>query len=370
VQSDAIVWYDWATLTNKGHVPGESELLPLPYGPLFLYIIAFLLKLWNDPRVIIIFSLLSEFILFVVWLSLKNKPVARDDLALQRASILYAFSPLSILTTVVGGNNDVLAGMWVSIFVALAFLNKPALSGAAAGLSVVTSKALTIIAGVPVFLASGNKMVWLSSAVLPVMIVYGIWTVFLSAVGIQGHAYDYTSGNLPFWLGLFGVDVITSPVERWIVNVVGAFLVLGVASLPFFAYRTFASKDIVPIIAAMTTMFVMVSAKSFPHYMLIALFPIMIIIAEMKIVPGMIVYFLFGVAASVESSIWFRMFHNESSISIYETRVSNWFVFLAFGIVETILIALCGIILWFCIRNYVKALFVGWPWRDTLRANL
>src|SRR5690242_5998000 len=47
VQSDAVSYYDWATLVNRGHVPGASELVPLHYGPLFLYIIAFLIKLWD-----------------------------------------------------------------------------------------------------------------------------------------------------------------------------------------------------------------------------------------------------------------------------------------------------------------------------------
>jgi hypothetical protein len=66
------------------------------YGPLFLYVIALLTDLWDDPRVIVPFTILSELTLFATWLSLKG--AIWDELIIRRASILYAFRPLSILT--------------------------------------------------------------------------------------------------------------------------------------------------------------------------------------------------------------------------------------------------------------------------------
>src|SRR5262245_20149465 len=38
-QSDIIDYFNWATLINDGAVPGQTERVPLHYGPLFLYII-------------------------------------------------------------------------------------------------------------------------------------------------------------------------------------------------------------------------------------------------------------------------------------------------------------------------------------------
>ena len=359
VQSDVVYYYDWAVLVNKGYIPGVSQNVPLRYGPLFLYVLAFLTRIWNDPKIIILFSILTELILFIVWLSLRK--VVCDDLTMKRASVMYACCPLSILTSAVGGNNDVLAGMFVSIIVVLSFWNKPALSGLATGFSVVTSKALTALAGLPVFLASGHKALWLLGAILPIVIVY-LWTFFLSAdalAGLQFAGTTYSSGNLPFLVSLLGLDVVTG-LGRWIANCIGALLVLLVTSLPLLAYKSFSRTDIVPIVAAATVMFMLVSAKSFPHYMLIALFPIMIIIAEMEGKSRMVVYCVFSVLTSVESSLWFRIFNNESPMTIYERSPSNQITFVLFGIIETSLLAMYGVILWRCIRQYVNTALVRW----------
>jgi hypothetical protein len=357
-QSDIINYYKWATLVDQGHFPGESEILPLHYGPLFLYVIGFLIKLWNNPKVIVLFSILAEFVLFTVWLSLRQ--TVANDVTMRRASLLYACCPLSILTSAVGGNNDVFAGLLVSIFVALAFRNRPALSGMFAGISVVTSKILTVTAALPIFLASERKALWVTGAALPILLVYGIWAFVLSInvfAGFQFHGTHYSSGNLPFWIGLLGIDVTTNS-ARWVVNGLGALVVLAIAALPLLAYRSFSRKDIVPIAVATTVMFMVVSAKSFPHYLLIGLFPIMIIVAKMKLRLGMVVYSAFSVLTSIESSLWFRMFNSESPVMIHETAVSNWMNVVSFGAVETGLLATYGIVVWRCIENYIKALYL------------
>ena len=288
-------------LSATGQIPGEFQSLPLRYGPLFLYVIVLLTDLWNDPRVIVLFTILSELILFGTWLSLKG--AIWDELIIRRASILYAFCPLSILAAAIEGNNDVFAGMFIAIFTVLALRNKPALSGAVAGLSVVASKALTVMPGLPVFIASERKLLWLAAASAPIFLVYGTWALLsidLSA-GLQFHGTDYSSGNLPFWIGLLGVDLINPP-ERWVVNGVGALLVVLTALLPLIVAKSFDRVDIVPITAATTLMFMLVSAKSYPHYLLIALFPIMVVVAGLEQKTSTILYCLFSVATTVESS--------------------------------------------------------------------
>ena len=344
-------------LAATGHIPGEFQSLPLRYGPLFLYFIVLLTDLWNDPRVIVLFTILSELILFGTWLSLKG--AIWDELIIRRASILYAFCPLSILAAAIEGNNDVFAGMFIAIFTVLALRNKPALSGAVAGLSVVASKALTVMPGLPVFIASERKLLWLAAASAPIFLVYGTWALLsidLSA-GLQFHGTDYSSGNLPFWIGLLGVDLINPP-ERWVVNGVGALLVVLTALLPLIVAKSFDRVDIVPITAATTLMFMLVSAKSYPHYLLIALFPIMVVVAGLEQKTSTILYCLFSVATTVESSLWFRLFNSESPMAIHNRAVSDRIVVLLFWIAETVLLMTYGMTLWCSIRKYISR--AGW----------
>jgi hypothetical protein len=353
VESDVHYYYEWARLIASGQIPGESQTLPLRYGPLFLYIIALLTDLWNDPRVIVIFTILSELILFGTWLSLKGDIC--DELIIRRASILYAYCPLSILAAAIAGYNDVLAGMFVAIFTVLAVRNKPALSGVAAGLSVVTSKALTAIPGLPVFIASERKLLWLTAASAPIFVVYGTWALFSIDwfAGLQFHGSDYSSGNIPFWIGLLGMDLITSP-ERWVVNGVGAVLVLLTALLPLIVGKSFDRIDIVPVTAASTLMFMLVSAKSNPHYLLMALFPIMIVVAGLeKKRTRTILYCLFSVTTTVEGSLWFRLVNHESPIAIHNGTATDWIGVLSFWLAETVLLMTYGMILWCSIRKYI-----------------
>lgn len=353
-QSDSLVYYDWARLTITGQIPGESESLPLHYGPLFLYVIGLLTYLWNDPRVVIVLAICVELILFAMWLSLKG--TICGEAVMRRASVLYAFCPLSVSTTAIGGNNDVLAGMFVAMFTVLALRSKSALSGAVAGLSVIASKALTILAALPVFISSERKLLWLLGASTPAILVYGISSLFSidPVAGFRFHGTHYSSGNLPFWIGLFGVDMIALP-QRWAVNAISALLVLFMPLLPLIVNRSVGRSDLVPSIAATILMFMLVSAKSFPHYLLIALFPIMIVIAEIeKKETGIILYCVFSIVTTVESSLWFRLFNNEAPVAIHNMMKSNWIAVYLFGLVETILLMTYAGIVWHSISRYVR----------------
>lgn len=356
-QSDVTDYYSWASLVNQGHVPGESEEVPLHYGPLFLPLIGLFLKIWNDPRSLVLCAIFAEFVLFVIWLFI-GRMIANDQVV-ARAALLYIFCPLSVISTAIDGNNDALAGMFASLFVALTLWHRPGLGGFVAGLSVVASKAITAVVGLPVLLASEHKPRWLIAAVAPVVFVYGVWALLLSidvVSGLRFHAIHYSSGNLPFWVGLFGPDLLVAP-RRWFVNGLGPLFILMIASLPLWAYRSFGHRDVVPIMAALTVALMIVSAKSFPHYMLCALFPILLIIAETTLRSGIVLYCLFSVLTSVESTLWFRLLNGHSPAMIRESAPSNLSSVLFFGAIETLLLVTYGVVLWRCTETYWKAIW-------------
>ncbi len=356
-QSDVIGYDSMASRANQGHVPGESNELPLHYGPLFLTLIGFFLKIWNDPKVLILFEIFAEFVLLVVWLFLG--PIIANCQTMQRAALLYIFCPLSVISTAVDGNNDALGGMFVSLFVAFTLRHRPGLGGFVAGLSVVVSKAITAVVGLPVFLASERKPIWLVAAAVPVVSVYGVWALLLSidvVAGFRFHAIHYSSGNLPFWVGLFGPDLLVAP-GRWFVNVLGLLFILMVACLPLWAHRSFGHGDVVPIMAALTVALMIVSAKSFPHYMLCALFPVLLIIAKMNLKSGIVLYCLFSLSTAIESTLWFRLLNGRSPAIIRELAPSNLSSVLFFGAIETLLLVTYGAILWLCTEAYWRVIW-------------
>ena len=110
-QSDVLVYFSLARLVADGNMPGATDLVPMHYGPLFLYVMAFVIRLWDDPKAIIVFMVICEFFSFVMWLSLGDKLVGKATVV--RAAILYACCPLSIFAGVIAGNNDVLAGLFL-----------------------------------------------------------------------------------------------------------------------------------------------------------------------------------------------------------------------------------------------------------------
>lgn len=171
----------------------------------------------------------------------------KQNLRKQNTSPL--FDPICLLSDLdifwaISGNNDVLAGTFVSLFILFAAANHSFWSGALFGVSVVASKALTILSGIPVFLSSKNKSIWFIAASVPVILVYGVW-VFLwldMSTGFHSHGTDLSSGNLPFVLAFVALD-ITSPTTRWTINAIGATLVLSIASLPIIVRRQTSVPD-------------------------------------------------------------------------------------------------------------------------------
>jgi hypothetical protein len=353
-QSDVLEYHRMSRLVAAGHIPGESEAMPMHYGPLFLYITAFVTDVWDDPKAIIVFMTICELVSFAAWLWLGNRIFRKTTLT--RAAILYACCPMSILSGVIAGNNDLLSGAFVAFVVIYAASNRSVWSGMTFGLSIVASKALTLLSGLPIFFASRNKVAWLAGVALPVVAVYGLW-VLLSVdilAGFRFHGVDFSSGNLPFVLELIGLD-IGAPAARSVVNGIGAILVLAVACLPILARRPISIASAVILIAATNVVFLLVSAKSFPHYVAIALFPIAIALATQKAHARIFwLYCTYNFSASLESSMWFRWFKNAHPAAITGLPSLNLAHYSMFVALEALLLACYAAMAWIFVRSFFE----------------
>jgi 4-amino-4-deoxy-L-arabinose transferase and related glycosyltransferases of PMT family len=351
-QSDVMVYVDLARHVLEGNIPGKTDLVPMHYGPLFLYVVAGVLSLWNDAKAVVLLMALCEFLSFVIWLRIGERLFGQPTTT--RAAVLYACAPISILSGVIAGDNDLLAGLFVSLSVVALMGGRSSWSGAMLGLSIVTSKALTILSGIPLFLSARNKPAWLMWGAVPIIAVYGLW-VLLSVdilAGFRFHGTHYSSGNLPYLLGLLGLDIGT-PAVRTVVNAVGAAVVLSVAFLPVLRRRALPVNEAIVLIAAANLVFMLVSAKSFPHYAAMVLFPMTIALASHRDQTRMFaLYCLYNVTTAVESSMWFRWFHGALPATVNAQMSASPGHYLTFVTVEILMLGSYALLIWCFVSTY------------------
>jgi hypothetical protein len=106
-QSDVTVYYTQAKAVRAGLVPYRD--FPLSYAPLFPYINAAAVAVWDSPKSIVLLAVLFELAAFPLWLSISNMLFSEREARL--ATLLYVTSPVPIVNVCVAGQNQV----WVML---------------------------------------------------------------------------------------------------------------------------------------------------------------------------------------------------------------------------------------------------------------
>lgn len=353
-QSDALVYYNWSRLTLAGHIPGESETLPLHYGPIFLYLTAFPLLLINSSKTIVVLMIAFELISVPAWLAVAR--AAFSEIVARRAMLLYVASPFALLTSVIGANNDVIVSMLAAAAMWLFLSGRQLWSGFVLGLGVVCSK-LLVAAALPVLLLKARQpLVWCSAfAVLPAL-VYGAWVLMgIDPIGgIRFHTQHHSSGNLPFLIGLLGTDLIKQP-GRLVANVIGAVLIGGILMLGLRRRSHLSAEDMCALFGALFAAFMVTSAKAFAHYWIIALVPVLCILAADGDKRWPIAWYaIFSFTTSVESTLWFRLLDNKELSAIVKDAHGGMAGLWIFLPIEMLLIASYCAVLIYCCRRLIR----------------
>lgn len=242
------------------------------YAPLFPYICAIPVMLWNSTKSVVLFAILVEAIAIPLWL--RVLAVEFSEQVVRIAAILYTFSPLLISTVAMAGQNHV----WISPFLAVAiwFLQKKrdTLGGVAFGLCLVSTKFLAIIFLPVTFLFASRKTRFLSGFAVIVGTLYGALFIkgadILAPLKFQRSVGQESSGNLPYLASLFGVAA-TSPLY-----VVGGVLTVGAICSLLWIERARISRRLL-ISTGITLLFALVmlfSKKSFTPYWASCFFPL------------------------------------------------------------------------------------------------
>lgn len=314
-QSDLAVYYDWTRKALDGTLPGSSPDLPMHYGPLFHYFTGIAVLLWNSGKAIALQAIVVEVLSMPLWLAVGRNLF--QERVVRHAAVLYAFGATPIITTAIGGSNQVLLSPFLALAILLTLRSRHTLSGLTIGASIVVVKFLSLLQAPTLLVAAwrdrrghgtGSVIGWsLGCALLPIL-VYGYWHWRGVNIldGILFHEQHSSSGNLPFFLSITGLDFDSGLTKR-VANIVGlaalGSLFLWLVTRP----RADRPQAMIHIISATLFMALLVSKKAFPSYQCICYFAIALS-AMATSRPALIATLLggLGIASMLESGLWFR----------------------------------------------------------------
>jgi hypothetical protein len=303
-RSDVTVYYSEAVAALHGQIPLVD--IHTAYGPLFDEIAAAIVAGWNTPVALVFVAVLLEVLSFPIWLRVAR--MAFTEMQTRRAAALYALNPLAITTVVIAGQNHV----GISLLLALSLLEmlkgRESWSGMYLGFSIIGINFLSLLFAPILFLAARRRIIWAVSFLIFPIAGYGAVTMLGAHPFDQVvfHAYYSSSGNLPFLLSAGGL-MLTGPHLRLITDVV-AFLAL--CGIFLAALRCFGLPDaprVVLFCGFVLLVMLILSPKAFASYLIIALFPICLVIAcqERQRLPEIVFLGVCGLA-TLEPSLWFR----------------------------------------------------------------
>jgi Glycosyltransferase family 87 len=297
-------YYPQATAVLQGQLPYRD--FASSYGLAFPYVAAVPVWLWDAPESLVLFAIVLELAAAPLWLTVARR--LAGELVARRAALLYVLSPVPLLNVAVAGQNQV----WVAASLALAFYalvaGRPFLSGLVLGLSAAGVKFLALLFAPPLALVARRTGAWVAACIaVPVGIgVVGMLASLDVLLPLRSEAARQSPGNVPFILGLAGLDVHRADIQV----VLTLALVAAVAGVLLVATRRTACRDelwALHLMVVVLATFLLVSRKSYPHYLVMAFFPVCLSVVAPGLTPRVTAMFgLLGTIAVLEPSVWYR----------------------------------------------------------------
>jgi len=322
-------YWDEANDALRGHLPYRDFYTS--YAPLHPYLDAFAIHLWFTPLAIILLAICVEWLLLPIWLRVGRNFLPEQEL--RTGALLYLTSAVSLQFVAIDGQDNVIIATLLAFAVLLLYRNRFLASGAAVGMSVATIKFLPLLYVPAFFLAVPRRWRWIAGIAIPIGVVYGALLAkhapILGALTHEGGLK--TANNLPYLIeAVFG---IAPPPRFW-----DGLVLASVAIL--FALIANAVRQISPVLrlrtltfgmAALTLALLLFSKKSWPPYLMLALFPICLLVPAQSRLKSA-AFALFGVVAVVGPSYWASVFKQFSAQAFHQGLLAHQkgcFLFLA-----------------------------------------
>jgi hypothetical protein len=327
-----------ATAVLHGQLPYRD--FPSSYAPLHPYLDAIIVFFWRSPLAIILFAILAEGLLLRIWL-----PLARSFLPEQRvrtAAILYLTSPISLQFVAIDGQDNVVIALLLATAMLLLYRKRDAASGMMLGLGIVLIKFLPLLYVCAFLAAARRRLQWLAGCAGVLLFGYGAfaWMRLPLLFPVYAEGQLKGAGNLPFLIeSISGIPLPPVLTNGLLVVVLLTLLALIARALRITSPAT-RMQVLTSGCAALTIALVLFSKKSWPPYLVLALFPICITVTEKPLSKlRLAAFLLFSVVAVTEHSLWASILEQAPAASTHDSLVALQPATLLFLLLEIILLA-------------------------------
>lgn len=320
------------------------------YAPLHSYLDAAVLYLWRSPLSIMLLAILAEIAMVPLWLSLGRRFVA--DSELRTAALLYLTSAVSLQFVAIDGQDNVIIALLLALALLLLSRNRAIASGLSFAVGIVAIKFLPLIYAPVYFFASRRRWLIALGAAILILPIYTAFALhhapILSPLTNEGGLKS--PGDLPFILeSVTGHALPSALTDGFLLLVfIAIFAIIARKARAAAAAATADSTRLRLItfgMAAITLAFIVFVKKSWPPYLLLALFPICLVLAagadhsERRRTLFTTLYAAFGVIAVVEHSWWATILSQLTAPELHQGLALGLWKHLVFLALEILLVA-------------------------------
>jgi hypothetical protein len=319
VTSDVPAYYvPAAQAVLAGQVPFRD--FTLSYAPLFPYVGAMLLSVWNSSKAFALLAILLNAGTLLLWHAAAK--ASFNQSTARAASVLYAASGQVLVQALLGTNQA-----WIAAALAGSALlltrGRSFGAGLLQGLAVCAVKFLALLFWPVLWIFAPQRMRWLGGAALLSVVVYGAFASggadLLYPLRHEGELTS--SANLPYMLEpLLGRD------SHFAYRLFDGLALLALAATTAWLYLKVRQAPapqrlslLLPGLALTELLFMLVSKKSFPGYILFCMYPVMLVmvIGIPDYLRRVAFFSVFNVLLALESSLWFYLGGDNKALSAW-----------------------------------------------------
>jgi len=349
-------YYEPAKMALEGKITYRD--FSTSYGPLFPYIAAGPVAIWDSAKAIVLLAIIFEGIAIFLWHRVASRTLSVADSKL--GLLLYLCNPVPILNIVIAGQNQI----WLSCFLAaalgLSLARREFFSGLLIALSVGAVKFLSLIFVPYWWLMSKARLHFTSGIIIGLALIYlpFYWVGADILLPFKLEGVQISSGNLPYLLTLTGFNP-SGHIAGLLLNL----LLLGaIGMLSLLLYKNVRRGGISGVsllgLTAILLVFMLLSKKSYSNYLNIAMLPLCFSAAVVLHRKWQHEFFLLWCCvAALEPSLWHRWL-SKANLDDYlhqmASRGAMDFKLPLFILVELLVLGGYLILLWLVLRHLLK----------------
>jgi hypothetical protein len=305
----------------------------LSYAPLFPYVGAALVRLWDSGKVFVLFDILLSALALAFWHSTATATLERK--VARQSTVLYATSGHLIIQVLLGTNQAWIATA-LSASAMLIARGRSAHSGLVQAMAVGTTKILVLLFWPVLWIFAPRRLLWCAAAVLPGAAAYGLFALAggnpLEALRREGGLIS--SGNLPYLLDpLFAAS---GGVRSYLIDLFALGAIATTIAWIYLRARLFPPQTrrqlLLASLALTGLVFMLVSKKSFTGYAVFFLYPAIAVlgarVASLRARCGFLL--LFNTLLVAEPGFWFYLgvYNPPLSVLLHAGRTAEVYSFI------------------------------------------